>query len=157
MISRTLPILITGLVVTAACSGSRTALVIPTSPSATAPTTVGSEPSAASISVGQTVRGSVALEDAPCDFGHGPEPCVRFAVVPAAAGVLRVQLHSPGPGELALRIGGIVRGYGVERIEGTTSVAAGIAYDVSVSLHNAKAGHSRQLFELTTSLAPVTR
>lgn len=154
---RSLPILFAGLVMTAACSGSRTAVAIPTSPSATAPTAVGTEPPAASISVGQSVRGSVALADARCDFGHSPEPCVRFAVVPAAAGVLLVQLTSPGPGELALRVGGLVRGYGVERIEGTTIVAAGTAYDVSVSLHNAGTGHSSQLFELTTSLAPVPR
>jgi hypothetical protein len=155
--------LVAALVVTLACERSQTSFAIPTSPSATIPPIVaaptppgGAAPTATSISVGQTVRAAVTLSDGACDkyLTEAIDPCLRYAIVPSEAGLLRVQLNSPGPSELALRIGGVVYGYTVERIEHTVRVSAGVTYELSVALHNAKSGNTSQLFELTTSLVP---
>jgi hypothetical protein len=142
------------LAVTPACGERLGSYAAPTAPTATIPTTVGRSPTTTPISVGQTVRATVTLADAPCDLGHGPQPCVRYTIVPVEAGGLRVQLSAPGPNELALLIGGLLSGYGVERIEGTVIVRAGLAYDVSVVLTDAKSGSASQAFELTTSVTP---
>ena len=104
------------LIVAPACGERPGSYAAPTAPT-TIPTTVRASPAATPISVGQTVRATVTLADAPCDLGHGPQPCVRYTVVPVVAGGLRVQLSAPGPNELALLIGGLLSGYGVERIE----------------------------------------
>jgi hypothetical protein len=55
---------------------------------------------------------------------------------------------------LALKIAGVVRGYSINRIEGTANVSAGQTYEVSVSLHYPKGGNTQQSFELTSSIAP---
>ena len=147
------------LFVTAACNESRASLVIPTSPSPAPSANVprafpGAPPTATLISVGQAVRATVALSDAPCEFGHGPEPCLQFAIVPSTSGLLWVQLSSAGPSLLALKIAHVVRGYSVNRIEGTANVSAGQTYEVSVSLNAAEGGNTSQLFDLTTKLDP---
>ena len=64
------------------------------------------------------------------------------------------ELSSAGPSELALKIAGLVRGYDVNRIEGSANVSAGQRYEVSVALHYAKNGNTNQAFELTTRLEP---
>ena len=138
----------------AGCSERRDAFSIPTSPSSPIPVTVGAAPRAIPISVGQTVRATVTLADAPCDLGHGPQPCVRYAIVPVLSGGLLVQLSAPGPNELALVIGAVLSGYGVDRIEGSVRVSEGLTYEVSVALTDAKAGSTSQVFELTTSITP---
>ena len=138
----------------AGCSQGRGSFSTPTSPSSSTPVTVVAVPRATPISVGQTVRATVTMADAPCDLGHGPQPCVHYAIVPAQSGGLSVQLSSPGPNELALVIGAVVSGYGVARIEGSVRVSEGLAYQVSVALTDAKAGSTSQTFELTTVLTP---
>ena len=149
-----LPFVVAALFAAAACNESRNSLVIPTTPTVSIPRALpGAPPTATPISVGQNVRATVALSDTPCEFGHGPEPCVQFAIVPATSGLLWVQLSSAGPSGLALKIAGVVR-YGVSRIEGTANVSAGQTYEVSVSLNDARNGNTQQPFELTTSLAP---
>ena len=100
------------------------------------------------------MRATVTLADAPCDLGHGPQPCVRYAIVPVLSGGLLVQLSAPGPNELALVIGAVLSGYGVDRIEGSVRVSEGLTYEVSVALTDAKAGSTSQVFELTTSITP---
>ncbi|MEO8681595.1 MAG: hypothetical protein ABI665_21290 [Vicinamibacterales bacterium] len=141
------------LAVSAACGERPAGYAAPASPTPI-PTTVGAPPTTTVISVGQTVRATVTPADAPCDLGHGPQPCVRYRLVPVVAGGLRVQLSAPGPNELALLINGLVTGYGVERVETTVVVRAGLAYDVTVALTDARSGSTSQAYELTTSLTP---
>jgi len=147
---------VAGLLVTASCSQeSGGSLLIPTSPTVSVPRALpGAPPTATPISVGQKVQATVTQSDTPCEFGYGPEPCLQFAIAPSTSGLLWVQLNSPGPSELALKIAGVVRGYSVTRIEGTANVSAGQTYEISVSLHYAMNGNLHQPFELTSSIAP---
>jgi hypothetical protein len=151
-----LPFVVAALFVTAACNHeSRSSLVIPTTPTVSIPRALpGAPPNATPISVGQNVRATVTVSDTPCEFGYGPEPCQQFSIVPSTTGLLWVRLSAAGPSELALKIAGVVRGYGSDRIEGTANVSAGQVYEVSVSLHYAKDGKTSQPFELTTGIEP---
>jgi len=148
-----LSLVVAALVVTAACSEPGR-IIFPTSPTnlSIPPATPGAPSTATPISVGQSVRATVALSDKTCEVDHDLQPCAQFAIVPDTTGLLWVRLTSAGPSELALRIAGLVRGYDVRQIEGSASVIAGQKYEVSVALHFAKDGNTDQLFELTTKL-----
>lgn len=110
-----LSLVVAGLFALAGCNHeSRSSLVIPTTPTVSIPRALpGAPPNATPISVGQNVRATVTLSDTPCEFGHGPEPCLQFAIVPSTSGLLWVQLSSAGPSMLALKIAHVVRGYSV--------------------------------------------
>ena len=85
-----LPFVVVGTFITAACSEPRGRIFL-TSPTAGMPRAVtGAAPTATPISVGQNVRATVSLSDTPCEFGHGPEPCLQFAIVPSTSGLLWV-------------------------------------------------------------------
>ena len=148
-----LPFVVAALLVTVACSEPGR-IVFPSSPTPAAVPRAfgGASPNATPITVGEHVRATVALSDAGCEFGYGPEPCLQFAITPADSGVLSVQLQSDGPSELALMIAGVVSGYSTSSIQGRASVSGGTTYEVRVSLHGAAPGKATQLFELTTSL-----
>ena len=104
------------------------------------------------IILGQTIAGTVNLSDPPCDtqfLTDAPDPCQRFAITPATSGALRIHVSSPGPGWLALRVGGN-KTYGVTTVDGAASVNAGATYEVSVAAH---AGNpASQTFELSTTM-----
>jgi len=159
---RALLLLTTGFVVTVACSGSHMPAGVPTAPSPSSPTVtsppvVGASSTAIPISVGQTVRATVALSDAACDthfLTDAPDPCLRYAIASPTSGQLRIHVSSGGPSWLALRVGQVVRGYGVEMVDGAVDVIAGDTYEVSVALHQTVGANRSQSFELTTSLAP---
>lgn len=145
--------LLATLLLSMACNGSQNPAA-PTTMPGPPQAPPGASPNAIPIALGQTVTGVVALSDPVCDAGSPGdlEPCQRFAVAIPTSGVLKVQVTSTGPSGLTLRVAFGGPSWGVTALSGAVGVQAGSTYEISVSLHDARA--PSQTFELTTSLEP---
>jgi hypothetical protein len=141
------------LLLSMSCNGSQNPAA-PRTPPGPPLAPPGTSPNAIRIELGQNVSGVVAVSDPVCDAGSPTElePCQRFAVAIPTSGVLRVQVTSTGPSGLTLRVGFGVPSWGVTALSGAVAVQAGSTYEISVSLHDARA--PSQAFALTTSLEP---
>jgi len=145
--------LLAALLLSMSCNGSQNPAA-PRTPPGPPLAPPGASPNAIPIALGQTVNGVVTLSDPVCDAGSPTdlEPCQRFAVAIPTSGVLKAQVTSAGPSGLTLRVGFGGLSWGVTGLSGTVNVQAGSTYEISVSLHDARA--PSQTFELTTSLEP---
>jgi hypothetical protein len=124
--------------------------VAPTATSAPAPAPPSPSSDATAITVGQTVTADLRLSDPPCGTSFGadpPEPCRRFVLAIATAGVLRVQVKLLGSGALTVRVGSTLQ-WG-QTVLSSLNVQAGSSHEIAVALHY---GPADQAFELTTSL-----
>jgi hypothetical protein len=144
---------VASLLCVCACGGSGATPSPSTTTPAVAQARPGASPNAVSIALGQTVSGVVAVSDAVCESHttDPSEPCQRYAIAIATAGVLRVLVKSPGPSGLTLSVGSLRR-WGVTTLSAAAGVEAGSTYEISVGLHDAAS--ASQAFELTTSLDP---
>jgi hypothetical protein len=151
---KSLFLVLLGVFAVSACEGSYSAPIL-TAPGPGPTIIVGASSNANPIAIGETVTGVVKLSDPFCvaDPIEPGDPCQRFAVTPSESGTLRVQVTSPGPGWLTLRVASEVGSYGTTSVSSVVDVVAGSTYEVSVALHAPAVGDTSQAFELSTALA----